>query len=135
MSQVPEASADEVRAWDRPIVMVPLLALIAAVGGAFGSFTLSANLLVLAVGGTMMWLSLSGRTARRPKPQRLGRGAMWWMLPVLVIALTELYAFLNTPRPDHPTLSALADPVLENYLARAASYFGWLVGFWALVKR
>ncbi len=135
MPQLPEVSADEVRAWDRPIVMVPLFALIAALGGAFGSFTLSANLLVLAVGGTMMWLSLSGRTARRAAPRRLSRGALWWAVPVLVIALTELYAFLNTPRPDHPTLSALADPILENYLARAACYFGWLTGFWALVKR
>jgi hypothetical protein len=34
--------------------MLPLFVLIAAVGGLFGSFTLSANLLVLAVGGTLV---------------------------------------------------------------------------------
>ena len=135
MPQLPEASADEVRTWDRPIVMVPLFVLIAAVGGLFGSFTLSANLLVLAVGGTMIWISLSGRTARRPPPTRLGRGAAWWLVPMLVVALTELFAFSNTPRPDYPTLSLLADPVLDHYLPRAACYFGWLAGFWALVRR
>jgi hypothetical protein len=135
MPQLPEASADEVRNWDRPMVMVPLFALIAAVGGLFGSFTLSANLLVLAVGGTMVWLSLAGRTARRPAPTRLSGAAAWWFVPLLVIALTELWAFSKTPRADYPTLSLLADPVLDHYLPRAACYFGWLSGFWALMRR
>jgi hypothetical protein len=136
MPQQPEASAhEEVRAFDRPMVMIPLLALIAAVGGLFGSFTVSANLLVLAVGGTMVWISLSGRVLRRTAPRRLSRGALWWLVPLLVLALTELYAFLHTPREDYPTLSLLFDPVFERYLPRAAGYFGWLAGFWALVRR
>jgi hypothetical protein len=135
MPHLPEVSADEVRSWDRPIVMVPLFALISAIGGLFGSFTLSANLLVLGVGGTLIWLSLSGRAARRPAPTRLSRAAALWLLPVLVIALTELWAFTKTPPTDYPTLSLLADPVLEHYLPRAACYFGWLTGFWALVRR
>ncbi len=135
MPELPEATAQEVRAFDRPIVTVPVLVLISAVGGLFGSFTLSANLLVLAVGGTMVWLGVSGRAGRRPAPLRLRQGALWWLVPVLVLGLTELYAFLNTPRPDYPTLSLIFDPVLERYLPRSAGYFGWLAGFWALVRR
>ena len=135
MPQLPEASVDEVRSWDRPLVMLPLFALIAAVGGLFSSFTPQANLLVLAVGGTLIWLSLSGRTVRHPSPTRLASGAGWWLVPVLLVALTELLAFLGKPREAYPTLSLLADPMLEHYLPRAAAYFGWLAGFWGLVRR
>jgi hypothetical protein len=115
--------------------MVPVFALIASVGGLFGSFTTGASLLVHAIGGTMVWLGVSGRAGRRPVPRRLPRAALWWLVPLLAIALTELWAFLNTPRPDYPTISLLLDPVLERYLPRAGGYFAWLAGFWALVRR
>jgi hypothetical protein len=135
MPQLPEASAEEVRTWDRPLVMLPLFALIAAVGGLFESFTLRANLLVLAVGGTLIWLGLSGRVARRPAPRHLDSAAAWWFVPVLMLALVELYAFSKKSIVDYPTLSLLADPMLENYLPRAACYFGWLAAFWGLIRR
>jgi hypothetical protein len=135
MPQSPQASAEEVRVWDRPLVMLPTFALIAAVGGLFDSFTLTANLLVLSIGGTLFWLGLSGRITRRPAPRRLGPGAAWWLVPVLLLTLTELYSFAHASRPEYPTISLLADPVLEHYLPRAAAYFGWLTGFWALVRR
>lgn len=136
MPQVPEAaSAGEVRAFDRPVVMVPVFALIAAVGGLFGSFTPGAGLLVHAIGGTMVWLGVSGRVGRRAVPRRLPRAALWWLVPLLVLALTELWAFLQTPHPDYPTLSLILDPVLDHYLPRAVGYFAWLAGFWALVRR
>jgi hypothetical protein len=134
MPQTPEASA-EVRTWDRPLVMLPVFALIAAVGGLFGSFTLSANLLVLAVGGTLIWLGLSGRVVRRPAERQLPGGAVWWLVPVLSLAFVELYAFSRHSIEDYPTLSLLADPVLDHYLARAACYFGWLAAFWGLIRR
>jgi len=136
MLQLPEASsATEVRAFDRPLVMVPVFALIAAVGGLFPSFTSGANLLVHAIGGTMFWLGISGRAGRRPVPSRLPRSAGWWLVPLLLMALTELWAFLHTPDPNYPTLSLLLDPVLEGYLPRAVAYFAWLGGFWVLVRR
>jgi len=135
MEQPPDATAEVVRAWDRPLLMLPLFALIAAVGGLFPSFSLSANLLVLLVGGTFVWLGLSGRVGRRAVPRRLPRAAAWWLVPVLMLALIELFAFLKHSITDYPTLSLLADPVLERYLARAAVYFGWLNGFWGLIRR
>lgn len=135
MPQLPEASATEVRAFDRPIVVVPVLVLIAAVGGLFGSFTPGATLLVHAIGGTMVWLGVSGRAGRRSVPRRLPRAALWWLVPLLGIALTELWSFLHTPHPDYPTVSLILDPMLTHYLPRAAGYFAWLAIFWALVRR
>jgi hypothetical protein len=131
----PQSPAEAVRSWDRPLVTVPVFILIALVGGLFGSFTLSANLLVLGVGGTMLWLGMTGRTGRRPPPTALGRGAAWWLVPVLTLALVELFAFLKHSIEDYPTLSLLADPVLDHYLPRAACYFGWLTAFWGLIRR
>jgi hypothetical protein len=135
MDQPPEVSAEAVRTWDRPIVTIPLFVLIALVGGLFQSFTLQANLLVLAVGGTLMWLGMTGRAGRRPAPPELNRAAAWWLVPVLALALVELFAFTKHSIEHYPTLSLLADPMLEGYLARAACYFGWLFAFWGLIRR
>lgn len=135
MEQPPQASAEAVRSWDRPILMIPLLALIAAVGGLFGSFTLEANLLVLAVGGTLVWLGMTGRAGRRSAPARLDRGVVWWLLPVGMFAAIELFTFAKKSIEDYPTLSLLADPLLEGYFARAIAYFLWLFAFWGLVRR
>jgi hypothetical protein len=135
MEPPPPVTAQAVRAWDRPMVRLPLFALIAAVGGLFGSFTLSANLLVLGVGGTLLWLGLSGRAGRRPAPSSLPRGAAWWGIPVVMLGLVELFAFTKKSIEDYPTLSLLADPFLEGYLPRAGSYFVWLVVFWGLIRR
>jgi hypothetical protein len=135
MEQPPEATAEAARTWDRPIVVLPVFVLIALMGGLFPSFSLLANLLVLAVGGTMVWFGMTGRAGRRSSPRRLSRTAAWWLLPVLLLALVELYAFTKHSTDAYPTLSLLADPVLDQYLARAACYFGWLAAFWGLVRR
>lgn len=117
------------------MLMYPLFALIAAVGGLFGSFTLSANLLVLAVGGTMVWLGVTGRAGRRPAPRQLGRGSAWWLVPVGMFAAVELFTFGKKSIEDYPTLSLLADPLLDGYFARCLAYFVWLAAFWGLVRR
>src|SRR5262245_10744577 len=135
MEQPQQVSAEAGRAWDRPTVVFPLLIPIALVGGLFGSFTFSANLLVLVIGGTMMWLGITGRAGRRSAPRRLGRSTAWWLVPVLLFASVELFAFSKNSIENYPTLSLLADPILELYPARVACYFGWLAAFWGLVRR
>jgi hypothetical protein len=135
MDRRSELTADAEPLWARPGVLLPTFALIALVGGALPSFSTRANLLVLGVGGVMFWLGISGTVARRPAPERLSRRASWWLVPVLLLAFVELYTFSIGQSYGHPTLSKLADPVLERYLARAALYFGWLVAFWGLVRR
>lgn len=135
MESSPPVSADTARSWYQSWVMWPLFALIAAVGGLFGSFTLSANLLVLGVGGALIWLGMSGRLARRPPPARLASGAVWWLVALLGLALVELFAFAKKSIVDYPTLSLLADPILDGYLPRTVCYFVWLAGFWGLIRR
>jgi hypothetical protein len=131
----PERAEPADRPWSRPLVLVPVFALVSLIGGLFPSFSLRANLYVLAVGGAMVWLGLSGRAAKRPSPSRLGRGAAWWLVPALLLGLVELTEFLLGSTAAHPTLSVLMDPVLDGYLARSACYFAWLSAFWGLVRR
>ncbi|GAA0722158.1 hypothetical protein Drose_08355 [Dactylosporangium roseum] len=130
----PELVAEVDRAWARPVVLTPVFALISLVGGALPSFSLRANLLVLGVGGALFWLGMSAAVPRRPTPVRLPRSAAWWLVPLLLFAVVEGITFLIGSR-AYPTLSRLADPLLEHYLARAAAYFGWLWAFWAMIRR
>ncbi len=135
MEQPSELTAGAVRTWDRPLVMVPVFVVLSAIGGLFPSFSLLANMYVLGIGGTLCWLGLSGRVPKRGVPRRLGRSTAWWLVPLFTLALIELAMFIAGSTPDHPTLSLLADPVLESYLPRSAVYFGWLSAFWGLVRR
>ena len=129
-----EIAAEVERGWARPIVLVPVFALIALVGGALPSFSTAANLLVLGVGGVLFWLGLSHHVRRRAAPPRLTSWATWWMLPIAVLVGTEAANFVLGSTPAHPTLSRLADPMLEGYTARSGLYFGWLCAFWGLVR-
>lgn len=135
MDQPSELTVEAERAWARPLVLLPVFALISLVGGALPSFSLAANLLVLGVGGVLFWLGMSHTLPRRPAPSKLVGPAAWWLVPLLALAVVEAYSFLKGSTYAHPTLSKLADPLLEGYLARAALYFGWLTAFWGLVRR
>ena len=130
----PELVAEVDRAWARPVVLTPVFALIALVGGALPSFSLRANLLVLGAGGALFWIGMSAAVSRRPAPARLTRPAAWWLLPLLLFGVVEGATFLNGSH-AYPTLSRLADPALENCWARAGAYFAWLWAFWAMVRR
>ena len=135
MEHRPEIAAEGVRPWARPIVLVPIFTLVALVAGALPSFSLAANLLVLGVGGALFWLGLSHHVPRRRAPRQLPRQALWWFVPLALLIGVEVTNFLIGSTAAHPTLSDLADPVLEGYPARAALYFAWLGGFWGLVRR
>jgi hypothetical protein len=135
MEQPSEITAEVPRPWARPAVTYPVLALLSLVGGQLPSFSLQANLYVLAVGGAMLWLGLSHRLPRRPAPRRLGSGVAWWLVPVLVFAAVELINYGLGSTPEHPTLSKLTDPALDDKLVRSAAYFAWLTAFWGLVRR
>ena len=130
-----QITANAVAPWSRPVFLVPVFGLVSVVGGLFPSFSLEANLYVLAIGGVMTWLGLSGRLPRRPESQRLGAGAAWWLVPALLLALVELVSAIYDSTPAHPTISLLLDPILDLYLARAIAYFLWLGAFWSLVRR
>jgi hypothetical protein len=135
MEQPSEIAAEMPRSWDRTTVSLPILGFLSLVGGQLPSFSLSANLYTLCLGGALIWLGLSNRVPRRPVARRFWPGAAWWLLPVTVFAVFEGITFLLGSTRDYPTFSRLADPVLDGELARSAVYFGWLAAFWALVRR
>jgi hypothetical protein len=121
--------------WERPLVLVPSFAVLALIGGLFPSFSVAANLYVLALGGVLMWLGLANRTAKRESPWRLERGARWWLLPAGIFVAIELVNFLYGSTYAHPTLSVLVADPLAHYPVRSVAYFAWLAGFWGLVRR
>jgi len=135
MEQQPELSADMPRAWDRPVVSVPILAVLSLVGGQLPSFSAQANIYTLGTGGALVWLGLSNRMPRRSTPQRLGSGVVWWVLPVAIFGVLESTTFMLGSSDDFPTFSKLADPLLDDELVRSAAYFAWLSAFWGLVRR
>ncbi|HZN18952.1 MAG TPA: hypothetical protein VFB84_12385 [Micromonosporaceae bacterium] len=135
MEQSSELTVEIAQPWVRPVVLVPVFVLLSAVGGLFRSFSLEANLYVLAIGGTLFWLGLSSRVPRRSVPLRLSRSGLWWLVPALTLAIVELVTFVRGSSYDYPTLSLLADPLFEGYLARTAGYFGWVTAFWGLIRR
>ncbi|GAA1812442.1 hypothetical protein HC028_06010 [Planosporangium flavigriseum] len=127
------------RAVSRPAVVLPGFALVSLVGGLFPSFSVGANVVVLVAGGALFWLGLSGRDStsgplRRVSPPRMSAAAGWWLLPVLVLTAVELTNLALGSTHDHPTLSGLADPLIEGYPARVAAYFGWLAAYWGLAR-
>jgi hypothetical protein len=134
MDPSPEVTADVPRVWARPVIIVPVLALLALVGGQLPSFSPQANLYTMALGGAMVWLGLSARLPRRPLPDRPGRTAVWWVVPAVAFAIVEGATFLAGTR-RYPTLSRLLDPLLEDEVFRSAGYLGWLAAFWVLVRR
>jgi len=135
MEQPSDLTAQMPRSWDRPVVSVPVIAVLSLVGGQLSSFSTSANLYTISTGGALIWFGLSNRIPRRPGPRRLGEGAVWWLLPVVVFTVFESATFALGSSDDFPTFSTLADPVLEDPVVRSAAYFGWLAAFWALVRR
>jgi hypothetical protein len=113
---------------------VPVFALISLVAALFPAFSVGANVLVLACGGALFWLGISARLSRGGSRRGHSVRAGWWLLPALVLAVVELADLALGSTYDHPTLSGLADPLLEGYPARAAAYFGWLTAYWGLVR-
>ncbi len=119
--------------WHRPL-RVTGSAVAALTVAAFPSFSWRSALAVIGLGTALCWWGLARGSGRCPEPVP-GRAALWWLLPTVLLGGVELASFLLGSTPAHPTLSALADPVLEHYWLRAAACAGWLAGFWALVRR
>ena len=79
-------------------------------------------LLALAVGGAAA--IAFGTWARRPGEER--RGVLVWVVIAALLAAWELAAYVQHPRADHPTLSSLADQMLDGRPARTLAFLVWL---------
>jgi hypothetical protein len=135
MERPPEYVAPVERIRVRASVLFPTIALVALIAGTMPSFSLSANLLVLCTGGAMLWLGTASIVPRSRPPSRLPVSAAVWIIPFGLLLVVESVTFLLGSDDVHPTLSRLADPVLDHYLPRSALFFAWVSGFWGLVRR
>jgi hypothetical protein len=64
-----------------------------------------------------------------------GRGALLWLALLLAFTGWELYALFASPAAAHPTVSALAGPLLAPHWHRAVAYVLWLAGGVWLARR
>ena len=88
-------------------------------------FTRPALVAVLAAG--VAAILVGSRRRRRMGPPGHDRGGVQpWGILGAVLAGWELAAYLQHPRADHPTLSALAGQVLDWHPARVVALLAWL---------
>jgi hypothetical protein len=114
--------------------IVALFVLLALVAGGLPSFSLGANLLVVAVGGVLFWIGMT-RGEVGPRTRRLPRAARWWLVPLVGLVVVEAAGYAMGSTHDYPTLSLLADPWLDRYPVRAGAFLGWTAAFWAMARR
>jgi hypothetical protein len=135
MEQRSQLALEAEPGWARTRVLIPILALVSLGAGSVRSFSIESNVVVLGVGGSLLWLGMSRAVVRRPAPRRLPAGTVWWLLPVLMLTVVELTNFTIGSTYEHPTLSKLTDPLLTRYTVRSAMFFGWSAAFLALARR
>jgi hypothetical protein len=86
-------------------------------------FTWPVLLVVTATGVAAIVLGTRRRRLGTSHPD----GAVVWALLLVLVAGSELAAYVQAPRADHPTLSSLANEVLDWRPARALAFLGWAV--------
>jgi hypothetical protein len=122
---------------------VPLLiaiAVLAAGGAATRPFSWSVTALVAIPVVVVSVLACRRRPERTPRTARLRRGMVLWSTLLVAASVWEANAFARQPdwtRPsyEHPTLSTLLDPALEQWPLRFAGWLVWLGFGWWLVSR
>lgn len=72
---------------------------------------------------------------RRQQPAGALRSAAPWAVLVALGGLWQLAAYLQHPRDDHPTLSSLANELIDSQPARAAGFVLWVVATERLSRR
>ncbi|MET8776533.1 DUF2484 family protein [Nocardia sp. NPDC004654] len=122
------------------VLAVVCVVAVAAVGFVTRPFGWAATVLVVVVGVAVLIRAIRSRSSVRPKDPPLRRGTAMWSALLLAIAGWEAYAFVRQPdwtKPSdqHPTLSTLLDPGLEQGPLRFAGWLVWLaVGCWLATR-
>ncbi|HEX6685837.1 MAG TPA: hypothetical protein VF062_23885 [Candidatus Limnocylindrales bacterium] len=135
MERPEEAVVQRTGIWTRPYVMGVVFVPLSLLGGLLPSFSLAANLYVLLLGVGLLVAGMSSRMPRISTPEELPPGTAWWLLPVALFVVFEVATYMGGSTFHSPTLSLLADPLLDSYPSRSAAYFGWLTVFWGMVRR
>jgi hypothetical protein len=75
------------------------------------------------------------RRPRRPASAPSVTAIVAWAVLAGAAGAWQLAAYLQHPRPDHPTLSSLANTLLGSQPARAAAFVLWVAGAVGLARR
>lgn len=94
--------------------------------------TTATTAVTLGGGAAVVWGA--GKDRRRRPEVDLRRAAPWTRLAV-VDGLWELAAYLQHLRDEHPTLSSLANALLDSHPARSAALVLWVVATSELSRR
>jgi hypothetical protein len=77
----------------------------------------------------------SGTSITAPRKALRWRDAAPWAVLFGLLTAFEMSAYFSSPRREHPTLSSIADSLMNTHPGRAAVFALWLVLGWALLLR
>ena len=100
-------------------------------------FSGTATTAVVAAGVVAMVVGAarSNRAPSRPVEPPAPAAVAPWAVLAAGLAAWQLAAYLQSPRRDHPTLSSLANALLDSHPARTLAFVLWLAAAWALARR
>ena len=96
-------------------------------------FSAAAAFAVVGAGVVAVVWGAMHRHRRRDAIER--RGLAMWLPLTLALAAWQLAAFVQEPRSQHPTLSSMANVVLEPHFVRALACAAWLLVAVKLAER
>ncbi len=101
---------------------------------ALAPFSGRAAAAIVVAGAVAMAVGARERRGRPPGASDMPGIATWAALAA-VAGAWQLAAYLQQPRADHPTVSSLANEVLDSHLARAAAFVAWVAAARGLARR
>jgi hypothetical protein len=102
---------------------------------ALAPFSARATAAVVLAGVAAM--AVGARARRRMPPPTSGdvTGLAPWATLAAAAGVWQLAAYLQHPRVDHPTVSSLANELLDSHPARAAAFLAWMAAARWLARR
>jgi hypothetical protein len=98
-------------------------------------FSTQATAAVVLAGVAAMVVGARERRRRQPPDAGdMAKIAKWAVLAAAAGAW-QLAAYVQHPRADHPTVSSLANGLLDSHLARAAAFVVWIAAARELARR
>jgi hypothetical protein len=103
---------------------------------AVGLAPFSAEATAAVVLAGMAAMAVGGRERRRRSPTDGDvSGIVPWAALAAVVGAWQLAAYLQHPRAGHPTVSSLANELLDSHPARAAAFLVWIAAAGWLARR
>jgi hypothetical protein len=98
-------------------------------------FSAGATAAVVAAGVAAMAVGGRGRWQRASPVAGDVSGIVPWGALAALASAWQLAAYLQHPRADHPTISSLANELLDSHPARAAGFLVWIAAAGWLARR